>query len=282
MKKIVLFTAASGLFYLSLSSNAGGPAAGGLNATGSPGTSPSCGGCHAGGTGTTTATVELRKLSTGPTGPVVTSYLPDTNYLVKVVGNHPTLTHFGFQVTALNSANANAGVFSDFPVNVHSAVVNAVTIIEHTDQLPKTNNEFNATFRWKAPAPGSGAVTFYGIINAVDNNTMVSGDRPSPGFTVAVAEATTASIGTAASAMSIRVFPNPVTTELHLALSQPEQGSYQLAVYDVRGKCVYNSALAVAGPEDEWQVNTADWACGLYHVHLWKEGTMKTALVVKQ
>lgn len=280
MKRILLFTAVSGLLYLSLSSNSVGPAAMGLNATGSPGSAATCTGCHGGGPGTTTATVQIRKLSTGPTGPIVTQYIPDTNYIVKVVGNHATLTHFGFQLTALNSSNTNAGTFSNLQGAIHSSTVGGKLIIEHAAQLAKTNNQYEATFNWKAPATGTGNVTFYGVINAVDNNAQVGGDKPSPPFTIALTETPTASVNNVSRSMKIEAYPNPVITQLNL--KNLEKGNYDIQAYDISGKKIYSTNISITATGEETSINTADWANGIYHLQLSKGGIKQTIVVMKQ
>ncbi len=282
MKRILLLTATSGLLYLTLSSNSVGPAAMGLNATGSPGSSSSCGGCHGGGPGTTAAALQIRKLSTGPNGPIVTQYMPDTNYIVKVVGNHATLTHFGFQLTALKTANTNAGTFSNLPGTVHSSTVGNKLIVEHATQLAKTNNQFEATFNWKAPASGTGTVTFYGIINAVNNNSQVGGDKPSPPFTIALSETTPASVGNVEQLMRVEVYPNPVTTQLNVKTGNIEKGTYALSAYDLNGKQIFHTTLTITNAGQEASINTVDWASGIYHIQLSKGEIKKTIAVIKK
>jgi hypothetical protein len=282
MKRIILFTAISGLLYLSLSSSSFGPASQSLNATGSPGATTTCGNCHSGGSGTTTATVEIRKLSTGPTGPIVASYIPDTNYIIKVVGNHATLTHFGFQLTALNSSNANAGTFSNLPGNIHSSTAGGKLIVEHATQIAKTNNQFEATFHWKAPATGTGNVAFYGIINAVDNNGQVGGDKPSNPFTKALTETSAASVSNTKNSFSIDTWPNPFTTKLNLKTNGLDRGNYNLCAYDMNGRKVYNTIISIKESEQETSVNTVEWAAGIYHIQLSKEGMQQTIVVMKK
>lgn len=281
MKRILLFTATSGLLYLTLSSSSFGPGGQSLNATGSPGSTTTCGNCHSGGAGTTTATVEVRKLSTGPTGPIVTSYQADTNYIIKLVGNNANLTHFGFQFTVLNSSNTNAGTFSSMSGNVHAVSVGAKLIVEHTAQLAKTNNQFEATFTWKAPAAGTGNVTFYGVINAVNNNNQQAGDKPSAPFTVALTEAPTSVTNTEKN-ISITAFPNPITTKLNLRTNALETGTYHLCVYDMSGKQVYNENISLTGVTQETSINTVDWAGGIYHVQLSKGGMKQNIVVMKK
>lgn len=281
MKRILLFTATSGLLYLSLSSNSWGPASGGLNGTGGPGSTFDCSGCHAGGIGNTTASVEVRKLSSGPNGPIITQYIADTNYIVKLVGNNSALTHFGFQLMALDATNVDAGLFTSLPSNAQLEIAGGRNIVEHSTQIAKINNQYEATFHWKAPTTGTGTVTFYGIINGVNNNGAVGGDKPSAPFNVALTEATT-NVARTEKNISITAFPNPITTKLNLRTNALEKGTYNLCVYDMSGKQVYNENISLTGATQETSINTVDWAGGIYHVQLSKGGMKQNIVVMKK
>ena len=281
MKKTLLFTALSGILYLTITGYASGPGQVSLNGTGSPGANSSCAGCHSGGTGATTGAVEIRKLSTGISGPLVTSYMPDTNYIVTVIGNNANLTHFGFQLTALNSTNINAGTFSNLPGNVHIATVSSKTIVEHATPLAKTNNQYEVMFNWVAPAAGSGNITFYGIINAVNNGGQVSGDKPGNQFTKVLAETTPANVGQLSDNIKIVAYPNPVTDKLNLSIGNAKSGAYTINVFDIQGRQVTSQRLT-SDNSFTTSVNTSSWATGIYIGRLVKDGIIMTTVIQKQ
>ncbi|HYD21986.1 MAG TPA: choice-of-anchor V domain-containing protein [Flavipsychrobacter sp.] len=278
MKRTLLLTTIAGMLYLGLGSNSTGPAAQFLNATGSPGNNASCGGCHGGGAGTTTGNVEIRKLSTGITGPVVTQYQADTVYIVKVVGNNASISHFGFQLTALNGANTNAGTFQNVTGSKHIGSVGSKNIVEHIDQLAKTNNQYEATFNWKAPATGTGNVTFYGVINAVNNDGLAGGDKPGSPFTKLLTENTT-SVKELAATMELTAYPNPCTTNLTVQLNNPQPGTYTLRALDLSGKTLMTENTSINSAGHKTKINTANWPPGIYHIVL-SYGAASTTLMV--
>lgn len=278
MKRTLLLTTATAMLYLGLASNSTGPAGQFLNATGSPGNNASCGGCHGGGAGTTTGNVEIRKLSTGITGPVVTQYQADTVYIVKVVGNNANISHFGFQLTALNGSNTNAGTFQNVTGNMHITAVSSKNIVEHTDQLAKTNNQYEASFNWKAPATGTGNVTFYGVINAVNNDGLAGGDKPGSPFTKLLTENTT-SVKEPAGAIELSAYPNPCSTSLVIKMIKMQAGTYTLRALDLSGKTIATENAIVTGAEHETKINTAGWPSGIYHI-LFTNGEASTSLMV--
>ncbi len=154
--------------------------------------------------------------------------------------------------------------------------------MEHAAQLAKTNNQYEATFNWKAPASGTGTVTFYGVINAVNNNGQQVGDRPSAPFNIALTEIPTASVNNVQQGISIEAFPNPITTKLDLRTNNLEKGNYNLSAYDMNGKKVLNTTVPINEAAQGTSINTADWACGIYHIQLSKGGMKQTIVVMKK
>jgi hypothetical protein len=278
MKKRLLVLISGAFVYMFMSGNVLGPASFALNATGSPGSTTSCGNCHSGGGGTTTNTVELRKLSGGPE---VTQYIPDTNYIVTVKGNNASISHFGFQLTALNIGNTNAGSFSNFPATMHIGVAGGKNIVEHTDQLPKTNNQYEAVFHWKAPSAGTGTVSFYGVINAVNNDGGLGGDRPGTPFTVQLTEATTGVAETPTPA-DIKIYPNPVSTQLNIELANAGNDYHKLQVTDLAGRIMYTNPVTIRSGNANISIETASWPQGLYFVHLSDAISGRTVVISKQ
>ncbi len=283
-KKLLLFSALSGIIFLTLTSSKTGPAtsAVGDRTGGGAGSGGNCGSCHGGGGGTTTGTVEIRKKSTGLTGPTVNTYEAFTDYYVTVKGTNASLSHFGFQVKALNSANASSGTFSNFPADVHPATFNNRTYVEHAHQLPKDGNgEYSATFEWTAPPAGAGTITFFGCLNAVNDDDAISGDKPSSPFNVALSEVTS-SVGKVDQAVSIKTYPNPFNSLLNIDIEKGSTGIYHVIAFDVRGKQIHNSDVIYNGNLSTLNIHTNKWAAGTYFVQIAKDGFSKVVPVVKQ
>ncbi|MFK7937318.1 MAG: hypothetical protein AB8G22_27640, partial [Saprospiraceae bacterium] len=106
---LIQFIFLLGLALFFLNSSSGRATAAGDGNTGAPGeTGLVCGTCHAGGTfGGTTTTFTLKDM----TGSTVTSYVAGQTYDLTVSVN-PEMgipSGYGFQMTALDGNNANAG-----------------------------------------------------------------------------------------------------------------------------------------------------------------------------
>jgi hypothetical protein len=174
MKKVVVsffFLVAIGILLVGRS----GGAAEILNQgyTGAPGES-NCGQCHSGGIyGTVTPQIQI--FQQGTTTPV-TAYTPGATYDMQVTVNNTSGSplRFGFQMTALRAAGNQAlAGYSNLGTNVQQITANARTYVEQN--ASSATNLF--TFRWTAPAAGTGNVIFYASGNCANNNGGTSGDK---------------------------------------------------------------------------------------------------------
>ncbi len=153
-----------------------------------------CTNCH----GTTatpgiTFTIEIDSAGTAvSTSPATGHYTPGYTYTVKITGTNTTtssLPKWGFQVAATVGAVAatspvNAGVFQStgLPAGVHYVVAPGSTssffanVVEHDTKLSPasgtggTGTVYTESFTWTAPAAGTGVVSIFGALNAVNND----------------------------------------------------------------------------------------------------------------
>lgn len=173
MKKIVSFLFLFIAFGILIVGRSGG-AAEILNQgyTGAPGEN-TCSQCHSGGAyGTVTPQIQIFQQGTFTP---VTAYTPGTIYDMRVTVNHSagSPSRFGFQMTALRAAGNQAlSGYSNLGANVQQITANARTYVEQN--AASISNQF--TFKWTAPAAGTGNVIFYASGNCVNNNGGSSGD----------------------------------------------------------------------------------------------------------
>ncbi|XZF12651.1 choice-of-anchor V domain-containing protein [Chitinophagaceae bacterium MMS25-I14] len=285
-KKILLFTAFGAMTVFTLSSYKNGPAAGGAgNRTGSAGSTANCstGGCHAANTTHTTVGLTL----TNSSNQVVSSYVGGQTYTVTVVGANTSasLPKFGFQVSCVGAANTSSqrGTFTGGG-NVSIRTSGSLSLAEHNTSIAGTGGgtawAYTTTFTWTAPAVGSGPVEFFIALNAVNGDNSTSGDQPNVA-TVTFNEATTG-IGTLSGDVAVKAYPNPATDHVQISLDNATAGTYALNVFDMTGRKVANSAVTVNGTQTEVSLSTADWAAGMYHVQISKDGMQRTIAVVKK
>jgi hypothetical protein len=174
-KKLLLISLAAA--FIGLCAYSGGPGqAAGLNRTGSQGSTPGCGGgCHDF-SANTAVTIEVDSL-TFP----VTHYTAGFTYTIKIHGtNSISQPAFGFQFSAVSGVGVGqvqAGTFSSIPANAHTVVVNGLTLVEHSSAISSAGGIYTEAFSWTAPAAGTGTVSLYVALNAVNLNGNNSGDE---------------------------------------------------------------------------------------------------------
>lgn len=283
-KKSLLITATAAIVYLTVSSYSGGPAHNGTgNMTGSPGSGGNCSSCHSGGGGTTTGAIEVRLKSTGASSTPVTSYVAGETYIITITGGNPTagLDDFGFQFTALKSSdNSTVGTYSNLGTMVHGFPHATPTIVEHNAAIPETAGVYEISFDWTAPATAVGGINLYAIINAVDKNTLQTGDKPSGTITLALVDKT--SVAKVTSEVVVKAYPNPVADVLTIDLDKADAGTYTVLAYTSNGSLVAKTEVNIAPGNYAGSINTSAWAPGLYFVQLQKDGYKHVIPVVKQ
>lgn len=283
-KKSLLITATTAIIYLTISSYSSGPAHNMEgDKTGRPGVSATCGGCHMGGGGTTTGAIEVRLKSAGASSAPVTSYVAGETYIITITGGNPTagLDDFGFQFTAVKSSdNTTTGTYSNMGTMVHGFPHATPTLVEHNAPIPKTGGVYEISFDWTAPTTAVGGINMYAIINAVDKDNTVSGDKPSSTITVALSDAT--SVVKISSEVVVKVFPNPVVNILTIDLDKADAGTYTVQTYNMSGSRVSAIEMNIGPGSYTGTVNTSDWVPGMYFVRIQKDGYKHVVPVVKQ
>ncbi len=171
-----LFTLALG--YALISSSGGRATTANSGNTGAPGeTGPTCGICHTGGSANF-GTVNIQLTVKDPLGvPLTSEYTAGATYSVEVqVSSTMGIpSGYGFQMTALTSANMNAGTWQSPIAGTTIATISlggGRTYVEHS--APNASGIFQV--EWVAPPTGTGDVSFYYAGNAVNVNFINTGD----------------------------------------------------------------------------------------------------------
>lgn len=285
-KQILLSIAAAGMTGLMIMSNASGPAAGSAgNRTGAKGSTANCstGGCHG------TLTGVSGRIWVDSAGTPVTQYTAGKTYNIKVVGQHASLTKWGFQFAAVSgtgSAQVQAGTFgTSLPAQVANRTLSGLNLIEQSSTLSVVSpaDSFVKSFTWTAPTSGVGDITLYLTVNAVNGNGSDGSGDGSTNVTKTLTLYTppASSVGNVANNISISAYPNPVMGgDLHLQLGNGFT-TYNVTVFDMTGRSIYSSAVAptVSGTAT---INTSNWVPGLYKVMVSNESTNQVISVVKQ
>ncbi len=248
-KSIVISALILPVVFVVFSSNSNGPASSGNGIrNGGPLSNGTCGSCHGGGPGTTSINFTLVEKASGT--PTTGSYKPGVVYTVTLSGNNPSLPFFGFQLSAATATQQQAGSFSNLGTGKHISNQSSYQIVEHSNNLSKVNGSYTVSLDWTAPAAGSGSVTLYGIINAVNDDNSTTGDKVSAPATLSLTEQSGTGIDKIESDDLVKVYPNPASDVLHIAAGDGLQGNYDIRILDVNGRVVYQNNETVRLAKD--------------------------------
>jgi hypothetical protein len=163
---------------------------------------------------------------------------------------------------------------------VGQATGSGVTLVEHTAPLPGTSGNYSTSFEWTAPAGGGGAITFWGIINAVDGNNAYNNDRPSAGVSLVLQDATTVEAVTVENNFS--TYPNPFTDDLNIKTGNAAPGLYTVKAFDLYGKKIVEQDVNVVPGASTLALHTGTWASGCYLLQITKDDHPEMLLVTKR
>ncbi len=187
-KNIALFTTLLVIAYLTLTSYKKGAATHGFDCTGAE-TSNNAG-CYSGGNGchstSAHATIAV-SIELDSAGIATTRYVPGMAYTVTIKGiNNGTTTQkaFGFQmgciqdtISQASPVNEGTWITANLPVSTHYMAAStsyAVNLVEQSASTFSTTGTggngttYVKTFSWIAPAAGTGYISFWGVLNAVN------------------------------------------------------------------------------------------------------------------
>ena len=247
-----------------------------LNTNGTPKT---CVNCHNAGPITATMGITLLELD----GDTVTTYLPNTDYILRVNmdGVGTSLQGYGFQMIGLrNSNNTDVKGMSDFggvSANNYkiSTIQNGRTYAEHSNTSAK--DTFNV--RWKSPVAGTGAITFYASGNAVNGNNGTGGDGAATATLVLTeGQASSTDEMELGAPTQVQISPNPVHDEGVLRFKLNQAGNQEVQVFDLMGKSVWSTQQWMSSGEQQIRIPMGQYSPGLYFIRV-SDG--KTAISVK-
>ena len=182
-KNLILLPLVGALLYLVLSSYSSGPGAGGLgDLTGAHGTA-GCS-CHNGSsTSTTTIAIELDSA-----GIQVFKYTGGNSYTIKLTGTQTSssfsLPYFGFQLGVVGTGGTTSRGTMSAVAGTHLGTYSGISVLEHGSAILSTTGSglagttYVVNIPWVAPSAGSGCVTIFSTLMAVNHNgSAESGDK---------------------------------------------------------------------------------------------------------
>lgn len=291
-KKFLLVPVIAMCAYITMSSYSSGYTGG--NRTGSDAGTVGCGGggCHSSSASSGIGGLTMGiLLDSAGTGTYVTKYSPGKTYIIRMYGANTTgtsLPKFGFQLSAVKgtgTASSSVGTYPSLPSTMTQTTMGGRVIVGHTSALDAVTVSSipvdSVNIAWVAPAAGTGTVTMFGVINAVDNNGgATSADKWNNTSATFTELRDVTSVAAIAKTISSVMYPNPVTNTLNIQINNATAGTYQVAAFDFSGKMVINTQVNLQG--NVASVDMSQLPVGMYSVFLEKEGTRTNTTIIKQ
>jgi hypothetical protein len=242
--------------------NANGPSGG---QSGAPG-EQNCTSCHNG--ATQDGSAENLLILNNDLGMGMTQYTPGATYTVNLsMASNPAKK--GFQVTALNGANAMAGNFvAGANTQLKTATISGG---QRKYATHKSTSNTSATqtwnWTWQAPATSEGPVTFYVATNKANNNNNDNGDLIYLSQHVFLND--DASINESVQENNFTVGYSPEKDAILVSFATLSIVPKSLNLVDLQGKSVYAKKLGAtqAGKNQEWVSLPQHLPNGMYVVH---------------
>lgn len=270
MKNTLIYTLFSlGLaFCLFQSSSSGRANAAGSGNTGAPGEATTCITCH----GTNASVqVDLNIEIQNADGEIVTTYLPETTYNLKV-SITPTMGEpaaYGFQMVSINAPVDEDGEAINTWANASdNASIIDLSFVERTyveHDGPSSTNEF--TVEWTAPSEGAGVVTFYACGNGVNFNGSTSGDNADC-QKLEFSEGIVSSTATQADGIDIQLAPNPAHDFVQLLSKLETSGSYSIQIFTLSGQLMQEQFHNLPSGEQNTRLDISQLPSGTYILRL--------------
>lgn len=286
MKKTTYIFTVLVLATILFSSHAGGYAAvEGLGLTGAPGDTKltngdavTCQSCHNSGSFNSSATLELFN-EAGTTA--VTKYEPTKIYTIRVTVNAAAGTPAGYGFQMIDIRKSNDANLKGFEAAQASGIklttlTNGRVYAEHNAR--STSKAFNV--KWKAPASGTGIVTFYAVGNAVNGNGGTSGDNGTASVKIDFAEMTS-SVTDLAAQVQMSISPNPTTEGVVLSLSSKVSKKVQVRMTDVSGRTVISENWQIQAGENSKRWDISHLAKGAYMIQVIENQDIISKKIIK-
>jgi hypothetical protein len=188
-------------------------------------------------------------------------YNPGQTYLVQV--NFSGTGNKGFQISPQTVAGALQGELINVTTSGSSGTqtVGSGKYVTHT--LPQSGPSGSWTFQWKAPAAGTGPVTFYGaFVNGRNTGLRLSQQ--------VVQENLAASVADNGKLKNFRIYPNPVTDKVTVSYTLERNEKVNIKIFDITGRQsmqLLNSNEEAGEQQHVFEVKQS-LAAGVYFIHV--------------
>ncbi|HTB31652.1 MAG TPA: choice-of-anchor V domain-containing protein [Bacteroidia bacterium] len=213
----------------------------------------------------------------------IAGYTQDSIYTLTAKAVDIGYSSFGFEISPQTSGGYPLGTL----IVTNSTATKIVTsgsfqYITHTINGYKGTDSLSWTFNWKAPAKGSGAVTFYGCFNCANGNSKATGTYVFPA-TLTVQESATDGIDNVTdAAISFSVFPNPAREQVNLTYNMGEAANVEVNMYSLDGRklSALSAGMVNEGAHTQSLTIPSDINSGIYFIQLIANGQSTVKRIV--
>lgn len=210
-------------------------------------------------------------------------YIPGDTIDITVALSHAGQLRWGFEVTALDSANLPLGLMlitnsrTQLSISNGSLAPIGRQYVKHTalgTDAGLSNASQGWSFKWIAPpTAGFGPVTFWGAGNAANFNLSATGDYIYTD-SIAVSEGLETDVSDEAGEILPKSFalhqnfPNPFNPTTKITFDQPVASSYTLTIYNTLGQRVDEIRGKAGAGRVSLQWDAGDNPSGIYFYNL--------------
>ncbi|MFT7229803.1 MAG: hypothetical protein ACI9GO_000262 [Bacteroidia bacterium] len=252
----------AGVSFVFLANRGGSPGGRSGSATDGGATCATQGGCH----GPKTPILQEALSADFPS----TGYSPGSKYKIAVRPTNTGTSVWGFECMAENSEGNTVGLFMN---NDDSNIQGGGQRSSHKQaSSSSTAGSTEWILDWTAPEAGTGNITFYVAVLAANGNGNTNGDNIIID-TLVVSEGKVSSISDLVE-NEIKIFPNPVITELRIESKFYINGGL-LEIFDAKGNVVIHTGIV-----DKLSVSAL--AAGTYYAKISQGDKVITKTFIKQ
>ncbi|HTA28154.1 MAG TPA: choice-of-anchor V domain-containing protein [Bacteroidia bacterium] len=167
----------------------------------------------------------------------VYGYTQDSIYTITARAIDAGFTSFGFEISPQSTGGSQLGSLIITNATTTKIVAGGgLQYVTHTINGYKGTDSLSWTFNWKAPAKGTGPVTFYGCFNIGNGNSTAANTFVFPATLTVQENATDGIADISNAAMAFSVFPNPAKEQVNIAYSLKKTADMEVNMYDINGR----------------------------------------------
>ena len=205
----------------------------------------------------------------------VGGYSPDTVYTITAKAVKTGLTSFGFEISPQTTSGSPLGTMI-----ITNSTRTQISTIGSRQYMEQTQNSYQGTdsvvwtFQWKAPASGTGTVTFYGAFNCGNGNSSAAGSFVYPATLIIPENLTAGTNNLSTASTPFTTFPNPAHTQINISYTLKEAQTVEINLYGMNGGKISTllNTMENTGTYTQGLLFPSEITSGIYFIQLITNG----------